>query len=91
MRVRFLKRAVQDLINIEAYTRKHSPNGAARIGARIKKRADDLGQFPEQGTPSDKAGVRQLYVAKTPYILIYRLKKDEVQVITVLHTSNRRS
>lgn len=91
MRVRFLKRAVQDLIHIEAYTRKESPRGAARIGARIRKRADDLAQFPEQGTASGKAGVRQLYVAKTPYILIYRIKGDEVQIITILHTSNRHS
>lgn len=91
MKVRFLKRAVQDLINIEAFTRKESPRGAARVGARIRKRADDLAQFPEQGTPSDKAGVRQLYVPKTPYIIIYRIKSDEVQIITILHTSNRRS
>lgn len=91
MRVRFLKRAVQDLINIEAYTREHSPRGAARVGERIRKRAYDLAQFPEQGTASEKAGVRQLYVAKTPYMRIYRIKRDEVQIITILHTSNRRS
>lgn len=91
MKVRFLKRAVQDLIDIEAYTRQHSPRGAARIGARIRKRADDLAQFAEQGTPSDRVDVRQLYVAKTPYILIYRIRRQEVQIITILHTSNRRS
>ena len=91
MKVRFLKRAVQALINIEAYTRQHSPRGAARVGARIQKRANDLAQFPEQGTQSEKAGVRQLYVSQTPYILIYRVKRDEVQIITILHTSNRRS
>jgi toxin ParE1/3/4 len=91
VKVRFLKRAVQDLINIDNFTRKESPRGAARIGARIRKRADDLAQFPEQGTASDKVGVRQLYVAKTPYILVYRIKNDEVQIITILHASNRRS
>lgn len=91
MKVRFLKRAVQDLINIDAYTREHSPRGAARVGARIRKRADDLAQFPEQGTRSDKANVWQLYVAQTPYILIYRIEKNEVQIITILHASNRRS
>lgn len=91
MRVRFLKRAVQDLLNIETYTREHSPRGASRIGARLKKRAEDLAQFPEQGTESEKAGIRQVYVAQTPYILIYRIKGDEVQIITILHTSNRRA
>lgn len=91
MKVRFLKRAVQDLINIDEYTREHSPKGAARVGARIRKRANDLAQFPESGQPSTKVGLRQLYVAKTPYILIYRVRDDEVQIITILHTSRRRS
>jgi len=88
--VLFLKRAVQDLIDIEAYTRERSPQGAARIGARIRKRADDLAQFPEQGTESPKAGVRQLYVGRTPYMLIYRIFGAEVQILTILHTSRRR-
>lgn len=91
MKVRFLKRAVQDLMEIEAYTRRHSPQGAARVGARIRKRAYDLAQFPEQGTESPKAGVRQIYVGKAPYMLIYRVQGEEVQILTILHTSRRRS
>lgn len=91
MKVRFLKRAVQDLNAIDEYTRERSPRGATRIGARIRKRVDDLAHFPEMGTASDKAGLRQLYVAKAPYILIYRIRDDEVQIITILHTSRRRS
>ena len=90
--VRFLKRAIQDLIEIDEHTRAHSPRGAARVGARIRKRADDLARFPESGTLSEKTGLRQLYVAKAPYMLIYRVRGNEVQIITILHTSrNRRS
>lgn len=69
-KVRFLKRAIQDLIEIDEHTRAHSPRGAARVGARIRKRADDLARFPESGTLSEKTGLRQLYVAKAPYMLI---------------------
>jgi toxin ParE1/3/4 len=90
VKVRYLQRAVADLIRIEAHIRAESPRGAARVGARIRKRAGDLAQFPFQGTRSRRHGVFQLYVAKTPYILIYRLENDEVQIITVVHTSQRR-
>lgn len=90
MRVRYLDQAVRDLIRIEAYLREHSPRGAARVGARIRKRANDLSQFPDQGTPSRRHGLRQLYVTKTPYILIYRVRDDEVHIITIVHASQRR-
>ena len=90
MKVRFLKRAVRDLHQIEEYIRAESPSGAARVGARIRKRAEDLGQFPFQGTKSEHADLFQLYVARTPYILIYRVRNDEVHVITVVHASQRR-
>lgn len=91
MRVRYLERAVADLTRIEAYLRSESPRGAARVGARIRKRAQDLAQFPFQGTRSrQRKNLYQLYVTKTPYILVYRVENDEVQIITIVHTSQRR-
>jgi toxin ParE1/3/4 len=90
VKVRYLERAVNDLIKIEEHLRSESPRGAARIGSRIRKRADDLAQFPFQGTKSRRADLFQLYVAKTPYILIYRVKGEEVHIITIVHTSQRR-
>ena len=44
MKVRYTKRALGDLKRIEAYIRKHSPKGAARI----RKRIGDLALLPRQ-------------------------------------------
>lgn len=90
MKVRFLKRAIRDLNRIEAYIRAESPSGAKRIGARLRKRAQDLAQFPFQGTQSVRHDLYQLYVTRTPYILIYRVRDDEVQILTIVHASQRR-
>lgn len=90
MRVRFTARALRDLNRINAYILSESPSGAARIGARIRKRANDLAQFPFQGTKSQRQDLFQLYVSQTPYMLIYRVRADEVQIVTIVHTSQRR-
>ena len=90
MKVRFLARAAQDLARIAERTRTESPAGAARIGARLKKRADDLTLFPEQGTLSPRTGLREIYVTRTPYILIYRVAANQVQIITIVHAKQRR-
>lgn len=89
MKIRYTKRALRDLLAIETYIEQHSPKGAARIGARIRKRIDDLELFPEQGAPSEKQGVRLLVVTRTPYVVLYRVRKD-VEILTILHGFRRR-
>jgi addiction module RelE/StbE family toxin len=89
VKVRYTKRALRDLAAIDVYITQHSPKGAARIGARIRKRIDDLRESPEQGALSEKQGVRILVVARTPYVVLYRVRQ-EVEVLTILHGFRRR-
>jgi len=89
VRIRYTKRALNDLARIEAYTKKHSPGGAARIGARLRDRVDDLLQFPDQAPVGERRGLRQLFVSRTPYIVIYRVRTD-IEIVTIVHVSQRR-
>lgn len=88
MRLRYTKRALGDLAGIEAYLRQHSPRGAARIGARVRKRIDDLIQFPQQSAQSD-SDARMLVVTRTPYIVIYRITR-EVEILAIIHSAQHR-
>lgn len=89
MKVRYTRRARDDLIRIEAYLRQHSPHGAARVGARIRKRIDDLAQFPRQSTQLGRVGdTRMLVVTRTRYLVVYRVT-HEVEIITVIHASQQ--
>ena len=89
MRVRYTKRALGDLADIEAYLRKRSPQGAARIGARIRKRINDLAQFPRQSAQRPSSSVRILVVTRTPYLVIYRVT-TEVEIIAIIHSAQER-
>ena len=86
MKIAYTKRALADLKRIQAYTKKHSPRGAARIGARIRKRIGDLLQFPDQGALLERGGRRMLVVTQTPYLVVYRVTAD-IEILAVLHSS----
>ena len=91
MKVRFLELALADLHRIEDYLRERSKAGADRVAGRIRKRIADLAQFPDQGTASRRRrGARQIYVTKTPYIVVYRVTSEEVQILAVIHAKQRK-
>lgn len=85
------ERAKRDFDALVAYTRKHSPRGAERISTRIHKRIADLLSIPHQGSLLPK-NLRRLEITETPYLLIFRIQGDAIQIVTILHgRRNRRS
>lgn len=44
-----------------------------------------LADFPKMGRSGRVKGTREWVVARTPYIVAYRIKGDAVQVLRVLH------
>jgi len=52
----------------------------------VRKRGDkDLAEHPELGRLGRVRGTRELVVTGTRYLLIYRVKGDEIQILRVLH------
>jgi toxin ParE1/3/4 len=90
LKVRYLARALRDLRRIDEFVRRESPARARDTGERIEKRIADLALFPLQGTQSARRNLRQLYVTRTPYIVIYRVVRREVQIVTIVHASQQR-
>jgi plasmid stabilization system protein ParE len=76
-------RALSDVAGIFAYVAAQSEEAAVRTADRLVKAAGDLARFPHAGRASRLGGRRELVVA--PYVLLYRLRKDEVQIVTVEH------
>jgi plasmid stabilization system protein ParE len=59
--------------------------------ARIDKRVNDLMLFSEQGTAFSR-GLRRLDVSKTSCLVLYRIEKQVISIVAVLHgRRNRRS
>jgi toxin ParE1/3/4 len=86
MRVRWTTPALHDLEAIgDHIERDNSPSVAARIVTTIFEQADNLAQFPQAGRPGRIPDTRELVVVDTPFIVPYRVRDAEVEILAVFH------
>jgi plasmid stabilization system protein ParE len=77
--------------DFEAYTEARSRKGAERIGERILKSVRLLETFPEIAPPSRRhRGLRQMTIVRTPYVVVYRVTDNQVEIHAVIHGKQRR-
>jgi toxin ParE1/3/4 len=86
MRIRWTEPATRDLIQISDYLEKHASSAVARrIALSIYERVGALAQFPEQGRTGRKSGTRELVLSGLPYLAVYRLNGDAIEILRILH------
>lgn len=81
--------ASRDFEGVREYLELNHPTRAAGIAARILAATDTLDQFPRLGRPGRRAGSRELVIARTPYLVVYRIDGDIVFILKVLHGAQR--
>ena len=62
---------------------------ATRIVERIYDSVVHLSRFPKIGRLGRVPGTRELVVSDTPFIIPYRIRRDDIEVITVLHAARQ--
>jgi toxin ParE1/3/4 len=78
--------AIQDLISLRAYIAEDDPAGAARVALRIVHVVEELlPDNPHTGRPGRVPGTRELAIARTPYIVPYRVRRNTLEVLRVYH------
>ena len=87
MRVRWLTRATESLIAAHDYIAQNNPGAAREFFRHVLASVDQLAQHPQTGRPGRVHGTRELVLPRYPYIVPYRVKSNEVQILRVLHTS----
>lgn len=83
MKLVYLKNALRHLEKIHANISAENPRAAKAVIVRIQKRLDLLADAPNQGRPGVRSGTREVLVGGTPYIVTYRLRTGEVQILTI--------
>ncbi len=89
MRLRWLTQALADLREIHNYIAQDNPEAAQRVIARIREEVTVLSAQPELGRPGRLPGTREFIVQQYPYFVAYRIQRDEIQLLLVVHTSRR--
>jgi toxin ParE1/3/4 len=77
--------AIRDLIHAREYIGLENQDAAREIASRIVEATERVIQFPEVGRPGRVSGTRELVVSGTQYLIVYRLKKNAVHFLRVLH------
>ena len=90
MRLRWTKRAERDLDEIAKYIGQDGLAAAARVALELIDQVEtNLPAHPAIGRPGRVLGTRELVIGRLPYVLPYRVREMDIEILRVLHTSRR--
>ena len=89
MKIRWMPLAEQDLEAAYAYVSEDNAKAAARLVARVFEAVEMLVRYPSAGHPGRVTATRELSIPRTPYIVVYRQSRDEIQILSLIHGARR--
>jgi toxin ParE1/3/4 len=89
MKIIWSSKAEDDLWDIFSYTLEDSPRAAEKVCKIILERIKKLATMPHLGRPGRVAGTKELVLVDIPYIIPYRVKQDNLEVLRIYHTSRK--
>ncbi len=89
MNVRWTRRALGDLQRIAEHITADNPSAARNLAADMRKQIGLLQRFPLLGRTGAYQDTRELVVHRN-YVVTYRVRADEVQVLQVWHVARGR-
>ena len=89
MQIRWSSAASDDLFHIVEYIRKENSSAAKRVADKIYEHVGSLSSFPQLGKQGRVEGTRELPVPSLPFIVVYRLIQDVVEIAGVIHGAQR--
>lgn len=85
MHIRWSTEAAEDLERIGLYIRERNPAAARRVVKTIYDGIAALKSFPERGRIGRVEGSRELLFPSLPYIAVYRVIGQTVEVSRIYH------
>ncbi|MBV9387096.1 MAG: type II toxin-antitoxin system RelE/ParE family toxin [Chroococcidiopsidaceae cyanobacterium CP_BM_ER_R8_30] len=89
MPVKWLRKALRNLEQIQQYVTADDPEAAIQVVLRIQGAVQQLETFPMMGKAGRVDGTRELVIPNTSFIVIYRVQGKTVQILRILHTSKK--
>jgi toxin ParE1/3/4 len=78
------------LREVRAFVALDKPDAAGRLAMRIVAVVEALRTHPRLGRIGSEPGVRELPVAGTPYVILYRIRGKRVTIGTIWHGAQRK-
>ena len=88
MNVRWTHTAQEHLASIHAYIAQDSPEYAKHMVDRLTRRSQQIARFPLSGRCVPEYNTEQIReVIEGPYRLIYYIRPDQIDVLTIVHAA----
>lgn len=89
MRLRYQKRALQQIDKALGYIAARSPDGAAKVEARLTAIVTMIQLQGFVGRKTSIPGVRRIVLTPYPYLVDYYVGDDEIVIQRFRHTARR--
>jgi toxin ParE1/3/4 len=86
MLVRWTQPAADDLSHICDYTEaRFGAAQARRLALAVYESGDSLREMPNRGRKGRKPNTREMMISGFPFVIIYRVGKEAVEIVRILH------
>ena len=89
MKIKWLRKSINNLEKIAQYIQQDNPSASLQIVAKIQTSVNQLSEFPFMGRKGRIEGTRELIISNSPYIVIYRVQSNRVEILRILHSSQK--
>jgi addiction module RelE/StbE family toxin len=89
MRVRWTTPAREQLVSAYEYLAGENRSAAAQTVNKIWKGTELLGRHPTAGREGRVTGTRELVIRGTPFLVAYRMEKNVVIILAVMHAARK--
>jgi toxin ParE1/3/4 len=90
MRIRWTPAAAADLQQINDYLKQHHPHCRQLTMRKLYDTSRSLKDWPGRGRPESEEGTREIVFPPLPYVAVYRVKQQTVEVLRVYHGAQDR-
>ena len=89
MKIRWLKRALENLNDEAQSMARTAPHAAGEFARTLLENVDAASKRPDGGRPGRVPGTRELALAHFPYVAVYRVRENELEILRVFHTGRK--
>ena len=90
MRIRWTPAAAADLQGISDYLKEHHPRYRDPTMRKLYGTIRELKHWPGRGRPGREEGTREVLFPPTPYVAVYRVREQTIEVMRIYHGAQDR-